>query len=289
VIGNFRFSAGSRSLALLAPALLQALLIFSRPAYSQGAPWAEVEARRFGFFESLQRTQGLTTDQQGNVWYSANQTLIRVNGFTGSTQATNSDPIPEELKRLGENHVGDIDIVSGFVFAPIEDGPDYHRPFVGIYTGSDLELVKLLEISPEWLPDGIPWITADLDHQTLITAQYHQATRINLYDMRTGAPLRQIPMSTMLDSIQGGKYFNNHLYMTANDPSGGHAIFDMNLLSGEVQKIIHLNDEIVEVEGLAFLADSQASAGNSSISDFFALGVAGSGLNKRMVLYHWKR
>ncbi|MFL5813194.1 MAG: hypothetical protein ACJ763_06420 [Bdellovibrionia bacterium] len=289
MMGNFRFSTGSRSLALLFSAFLQASLLFSRPVFSQETPWVEVEARRFGFFESLQRTQGLATDQQGNVWYSANQNMIRVKGFTGSTKATNSDPIPEELKRLGENHVGDIDVVSGFVFAPIEDGPKYQRPFVGIYTGSDLELVKLLELSPEWLPDGIPWITADLEHQTLITAQYNKTTRINLYDMRTGAALRQIPMSDMLDLIQGGKYFNNHLYMTANDPMGGHAIFDMDLMSGKVQKIIHLNDEIVEVEGLAYLANSQVSADNPSISDFFVLGVAGSGLKKRMVLYHWKR
>jgi hypothetical protein len=218
--------------------------------------------------------------------------MIRVKGFTGLTKATNPDPIPEELKRLGENHVGDIDVVSGFIFAPIEDGPKYRRPFVGIYTASDLDLVKLLEISPEWLPDGIPWITADPDHQTLITAQYHQATRINLYDMRTGAPLKQIAMAptpTMLDSIQGGKYFNYHLYMTANDPDGGHAVFEMNLLNGSVQKLIHLNDEITEVEGLTFLADPHRSRETPTISDFFVLGVAGAGLSKRMVLYHWKR
>jgi hypothetical protein len=290
MIGRFRFSAITLPLALLFSGLFSAFCVSTFTAHAQESTWTEVEVHRFGFFESLQRTQGITNDQQGNVWYSANQTMIRLRGgFTGSTKATNADPIPEELKRVGENHVGDIDLVGNFIFAPIEDGPKYQRPFVGVYTADTLELVKLMEIPRDWLPDGIPWLTVDLYHQLLITAQYHQTTRINLYNMRTGAAVKQIPMSMKLDSIQGGKYFNNHLYMTANDPDGGHAVYDMSLWTGEVHKIIHLNDDISEVEGLTYLVDPKSPSENPSISDIFVLGVAGSGLNKRMVLYHWKR
>lgn len=288
MIGNLRFSEHSLSYAIL-KALLIFPLLSSMPAYAQDSAWKEIETHRFGFFESLQRSQGLTTDQKGNIWYSSNYTLIRCQDWIRCTRASNTDAIPEELKRLGENHIGDIENVGSFIFAPIEDGPKYQRPFVGVYTADTLELVKKIELSRDWLPDGIPWITVDLYHQLLITAQYHQTTRINLYNMRTGAPFMQIPLSMTLDSIQGGKYFNNHLYMTANDPDGGHAVFDMSLWTGEVQKIIHLNDEIGEVEGLTYLVDPKSPAENPSISDLFVLGVAGSGLNKRMVLYHWKR
>jgi aconitase B len=126
-------------------------------------------------------------------------------------------------------------------------------------------------------------VTVDPAHQRVITATYSNTSKINTYDWQTGQLIEQIPMSSTLNSIQGGKFWKSHLYMTANDPAGGFAVFDMDLQTGLVQKIIHLNQDIVEIEGLTFLADA-----NGSITDFYVLGVTGSGLGKRIVLYHWK-
>lgn len=264
-------------------------MALSAPAFAQDvspqSSWTEVEAYRFGFFETLQRSQGVTTDQHGNFWYSANYTLIRCQDWITCTRASNTDAIPQEIKELGGNHIGDIDYADGLIYAPIEDGSTYQHPFVGIYTSQDLELVKTLSLSKEWQPDGVPWVTTDAAHQTLITSSYGHPDRINLYDLNTGRPLRQIPMSMALDSVQGGKFWKNHLYMSAKDAAGGSAVYEMDLTSGKVEKLFHINNEISEVEGLSYVVNSD----NSSINDFYVLSITGSGFGRRVVLYHWKR
>ena len=270
--------------------LLAASFLFSLPQNYFASTWVQTRSYRFGVLDSLQRSQGITHDQDGNIWFSANQSLIRTSTWNGTVTQSNMNPFSPELKAAGANHIGDIDFANGSIYAPIEDGSKYQHPFVGVFDAKTLQLKQTLALPLALQPDGVPWVTVDAAGGRLITSQYSNTTAINIYDLQTAQALQQIPMSMKLDSIQGGKYWNQHLYMTANDPDGGFALYDLNLTSSEVQKIIHLNSEITEVEGLTFLTTAPVVRGeDSQISDFYILGLTGQNLNRRLNLYHWQK
>jgi hypothetical protein len=270
--------------------LLAASFLFSLPLHTFAASWVQTDTYRFGVLDSLQRSQGITNDQNGNIWFSANQSLIRVSAWNGTVTQSNMNPFSAELKAAGANHIGDIDCTDGWIYAPIEDGSKYQHPFIGVYEARSLQLKKTLSLPLALQPGGVPWVTVDAAGGRLITSQYSQTTAINVYDLQTAQVLQQIPMSMQLNSIQGGKYWNQHLYMTANDPAGGFALFEMNMTSGEVQKILHVNPEITEIEGLTFLTKPSPDISEPpQISDFYILGLTGQNLSRRVNLYHWQK
>ena len=41
--------------------------------------------------------------------------------------------MPVDIFKLGGNHIGDIDVLDGKLYAPIEDGPDYLNPYIVTY------------------------------------------------------------------------------------------------------------------------------------------------------------
>lgn len=59
-------------------------------------------------------------------------------------------------------------------------------------------------------------------------------------------------MNTIINGIQGGKVYNNHFYLTAHSDIDTFAIYKVNLVSGDVIKLMDLPDDIREVEGLSF-------------------------------------
>lgn len=269
----------------LALAIFAALPITAQAQDSpQDTTWSEVGSFQFDLFTSLLRCQGMTTDHEGRFWFSANQNLSRADSWTGATQERNDEPFSDYLRANGANHIGDIEYLHGKIYAPIEDGPRYHHPFVAIYNAADMILERIIPLPQIMQPDGVPWLTIDPERGYLITSQYHHTTQINLYDLESGALRKQIPMSARLESIQGGKYLKDHVYMTANDPAGGYALYDLDIWTGSVEKLFHLNDLVTEVEGL-----SVDSNGDRDGLEFYILAANGNGLSRRIVLYHWKK
>jgi hypothetical protein len=265
--------------------LLLGVFIWTASGSAQVSTWKESRVQHFGLFQSLHQSQGLVTDQKGNVWYSSNYTLTRCQTWTQCTRGSNDDAIPQDIKALGGDHIGDIDYANGFIYAPIEDGDGFKRPFVGIYQSEDLQFVKSIALSSQWQPDGVPWIAVDAANQTLVTSQYERVNSINFYELSSGRPLRQLSLSTELNSVQGGKVWKNHLYLTANNANEGFAVYDVDLSSGNVQKLFKINGELSEVEGLALVANSA----DKSVNEFYILGLTGKKMGRRTVVYQWKR
>jgi hypothetical protein len=265
--------------------LLLSVCAWTASGSAQVSTWKETGAQHFSLFQSLHQSQGVVTDQKGNVWYSSNYTLTRCQTWTQCTRVSNDDAIPQDIKALGGDHIGDIDYANGFIYAPIEDGDGFKMPFVGIYQSEDLQFVKSIALSSQWQPDGVPWIAVDSANQALVTSQYERVKSINFYELSSGRPLRQLSLSTELSSVQGGKVWKNHLYLTANNTGEGFAVYDVDLSSGTVQKLFKINGELSEVEGLTPVVN----AGNNSVDEFYILGLTGKKMGRRTVLYQWKR
>ncbi len=229
------------------------------PATSAHAEhWTEFAHHHFNPTESLVRSQGLATDGRNHYWFSSQQSLIRTNSKTGIGQYASYFPIPSELVKLGDNHIGDIDFANGKLFVPIEDGSKYLHPYIAIYNPQSLKCERYVELPQTQQIDGVPWVAVDVANHRVISAEYSNTTKINLYDIDTLKPIGQIAMSSSINAIQGAKVLNGSLYMTANGLGDkGHAIYKMELATGLVSQVGVLTNDVVEVEGLAFTQTAQ--------------------------------
>jgi hypothetical protein len=278
-------SAPKKRISRLKVQMFVTLLMTAGTAWAQDTGWTGELVQRYSLIDTMKRTQGLTMDPFGHVWFSSKLGLMHCNGLLDCLGQDENQSVSKTLEDIGGNHIGDIDYAQGFIFAPIEDAPRYLHPSIAIFNGQDLQHVKTVTLPPELQPDGVPWVTVDPSHQILMSAEYTRATHINIYDLNSGKALRQIQMSMPLNEVQGGKFWKDHLYMTATSPQNGFAVYDMDLKTGEVQKLFQLDKEITEVEGLSVVE----APSNKSVPEFFVLGIAGHAIGSRAVIYLWKQ
>ncbi|MBC7711743.1 MAG: hypothetical protein H7177_00290 [Rhizobacter sp.] len=247
------------------------------------APWVKVPSVRFGFFQSFDRTQGVTSDGLGNFWFSGNTSLYRTGSNVEQNIVSLSEPFSPLLTALGASHIGDIDWHGQNIYASIQDGGKFQHPIVGIYDAASLTLKNSYFLPMAWQPDGVPWIAVDHAKKEILSSKFSDVQMINVYDLSSMGQLRQIKISTTLSGIQGGKVSGNYLYVTANDIGRtGFALFYINLQTGAVFKAFQFPDDVREIEGLVLTS-------SSSGCDLYVLAQTGSYLSIRMELYNYKK
>ena len=236
--------------------IFTALIIFSLNALAQ-EHWQVKEEYRFSMWNSFFRTQGVTSDQQGHFWFSSWDSIIEANSKTGSAVKGNVFAIPIPLLEKGCDHIGDISYANGKIFAPIEDGQHYLHPHIGVFDANTLRAEKTFELPLAQQIDGVPWVAASGERHLVFSAEYSNMARVNVYDMDSMLPLGDIVPSQVLHSVQGGKYHDGFLYLTANSPVGKRfSIYKVNLDSGEVTEVGQLPPNLSEVEGLSFTLEN---------------------------------
>lgn len=260
--------------------LVLSIVFFAKPLWAER--WHQVSAHRFGVIKSLLRSQGMATDDKGRFWFSSRQTLVRAKSPGGNAEKMNLLPFAKSLKARKANHIGDITYSNGVLFLPIEDGPKYNHPVIAKYNPETLKAMAFYDLERDWQPDGVPWVAADATSGSVFSSQYNNVTAINVYDYDTLKKVRQISMSEMIDSIQGAKYRDGSLYLSADAKTKGKfAIYKLDLSTGHVEPVADLEDDLHEVEGLEFTGSGENLRLN-------VLGVAGSGFNRRVKFYEFE-
>jgi hypothetical protein len=226
-----------------------------------GEHWTQFENHRYSLIKSIFRSQGVTTDDNGHWWFSCYQAILRTYYKWGAERVLHLFPIPSALSKLGDNHIGDIDQYDGKIYTGLEDGPKYLHPHVGLYDAWNLKFEKDFSLPVAWQPDGVPWVAVDPLNHHAISSQYNNTTKINVYDLDTLAPVEQIPMSHMVNAIQGAKVHHGALYMSANAPDNKNfQIYKMVLATGTVITVGDLPSPRAEVEGLTFSSNEKETS-----------------------------
>lgn len=215
--------------------------------------WDIVGTHRFDIPDSLARNQGLATDGT-NFWYSSTKGLLKAPSVYGRETVSVYLAIPKALKKIGCNHIGDIDYAAGRLYASVEDEPRFKTPVVVAYDAGTLKPLTDYRLSAAPLRDGIPWVAADSESGRAFSSQFF-ATQINVYDLTTMAPLSPIRLSQEIKKVQGAKVLHGIMYLTSDD-GAGRAVYTVDLANGLVRKIIVLDQNVVELEGLALLEKS---------------------------------
>ncbi len=201
-------------------------------------------------------SQGVTNDGE-YFYFSGNNNLGKADIESGEIFLVNVSPIPKELKDKGCNHIGGLSYYNGYIYAAIEDGPDYLNSFIALYDAETLEYSGIYyELPHELHIEGVPWCAIDVEKGYLYTAEWSNATVLNIFNLEDMSLVKTLPLSEKIDRIQGAEMFNGKLYMSCDEENDKKRIFSLDVTTGDVEEVFARNvGKGFEAEGMTIYAD----------------------------------
>jgi hypothetical protein len=239
-------------------ALLLMLLAVPAAAAATPAPvsnWVETGKVEFHGMDGIYRSQGVASDGS-SLFFSWNIGLIRTSVEDPSTPIVDHSltAIPDDLSDSGHNHVGDIDLADGILYAPIEDGPDYAEPWVVLYDAETLDPTGqryLLPVSVQ--RDGVPWIAVDQPRGVAYSMEWNDTGKLFVYRLSDFELIDTVTLSEPTPRIQGAKVFRGNLY-ASRDNGSEKSIVAIDPETGQVTHLFDRNTgEEYEAEGIGFI------------------------------------
>jgi hypothetical protein len=172
--------------------------------------------------------QGLARVDDGWI-FSFNDGLFRTDDALNKVGET-MPAIPAEWAAQGFNHVGDIDVVDGVVYAPVEqDDYELVRQAMFRYDAETLEFIDGVEVAQH----HNAWVTVDGETGIAYSMDEFGDDAVTRYDTRDGwRPLEPLSLSTTIARVQGGDLRDGALWLSTDDETDG--IYRVELTSGEV-------------------------------------------------------
>lgn len=218
---------------------------------------AEVVAKNtYVLYDYQVTSQGVTNDGEF-FYFSGNKNLGKADMGKGEIFLVNVDPIPKELKEKGCNHIGGLSYYNGYVYAAVEDGPDYLNSFIVLYDAETLEFTgKYYELPHELHLEGVPWCAIDVERNYLYTAEWTNAKVLNVFSLDDMSLVKTVPLSEPIDRIQGAEMFGGKLYMSCDEENDMKRIFTLDVETGKVEECFKRNiGKGFEAEGITVFAD----------------------------------
>lgn len=218
---------------------------------------AEIIAKNtYVLYDYHMSSQGVTNDGE-HFYFSGNKNLGKADMETGEISLINTNPIPEELKDKGCNHIGGLSYYNGYIYAAVEDGPDYLNSFIVLYDAQTLEFTgTYYELPHELHIEGVPWCAVDVERNYLYTAEWSNATVLNVFSLDDMSLVKTVPLSEPIDRIQGAEIFGGKLYMSCDELNDMKRVFTLDVETGEVEVCFTRNiGEVFEAEDLTVYAD----------------------------------
>ena len=209
-------------------------------------------------FDYQVTSQGVTNDGE-YFYFSGNEHLGKADMESGEISLISIDAIPDELKDKGCNHIGGLSYYNGYVYAAVEDGPDYLNSFIVLYDADTLEYSgKYYALPHELHIEGVPWCAVDVERNYLYTAEWTNATVLNVFSLDDMSLVKTVALSEPIDRIQGAEMFGGKLYMSCDEENDMKRIFTLDVETGEVAVSFVRNiGKGFEAEGLTVFADEK--------------------------------
>ncbi|MBQ3151782.1 MAG: hypothetical protein IJB86_11120 [Clostridia bacterium] len=218
---------------------------------------AEVIAKNtYVLYDYTVSSQGVTNDGEF-FYFSGNETLGKADMESGDIYLINVDAIPQVLKDRGCNHIGGLSYFNGYVYAAIEDGPDYLNSFIALYDADTLEYSgTYYELPHELHLEGVPWCAVDVERNYLYTAEWSNAEVLNVFSLDNMGLVKTIPLSERIDRIQGAELYDGKLYMSCDEENDLKRIFTLDVETGEVEVLFTRNvGKVFEAEDITVYTD----------------------------------
>jgi hypothetical protein len=188
--------------------------------------------------------QGLAKADGGWI-FSFNTALFRTDDALAQ-ELERADAIPAEWTARGFNHLGDVDVVDGVLYAPLEQ-PDYDlgRQAMLVYDASTLEYRDGVDVNQH----HNSFVTLDPSSGIAYTMDYFGGDALLRYDVRDGwRALDPLPMSRFVDRVQGGDVFDGAIWLSTDDEIDG--VYRVDLSTGLVDELGSIGRVDGEGEGI---------------------------------------
>lgn len=239
---------------------ISALMLFVVGADEKDLPspdGAEIVGKNtYVLYDYHMSSQGVTNDGE-YFYFSGNKNLGKASIETGEISLITTNAIPQVLKDKGCNHIGGLSYYNGYVYAAIEDGPDYLNSFIALYDAQTLEFTgTYYELPHELHIEGVPWCAVDAARGYLYTAEWTNATVLNVFSLEDMSLVKTVPLSEPIDRIQGAEMFGGKLYMSCDELNDSKRVFSLDVETGEVAPLFARNiGKAFEAEGMTVLSD----------------------------------
>lgn len=233
------------------------LMVVAADEKNLPSPDAEiVDKYQYVLLDYQMSSQGVTNDGE-YFYFSGNKNLSKASMETGEICRVTSNAIPKKLQDKGCNHIGGLSYYNGKIYAAVEDGPDYLNSFIVLYDAETLEYTgTYYELPHELHIEGVPWCAVDVERNYLYTAEWSNATVLNVFNLDTLELVKTIPLSEPIDRIQGAEMFDGKLYMSCDELNDMKRIFSLDVETGKVEVVFARNiGEGFEAEGMTVFAD----------------------------------
>lgn len=209
------------------------------------------------------RTQGIAVS--GDEWifswqYGLERTDLAFNSLQRNSSLARPFElgIPKELRRQGLNHIGDIDVYNGVIYASLDSTDGYTNGHVALYSAADLHYLgtalPLVGAPSNPHHDVASWVAVDGAAGVGYGKEWQDGNTINLYNLSDWSFTGTLQMDRTLGRIQGAKVFNGALYMSSDNDT--KSVYRVDLASGHVDELFQLPHPAgdLETEGIAIRA-----------------------------------
>jgi hypothetical protein len=160
--------------------------------------------------------------------------------------------IPDPLKAKGFNHIGDIDVVGKFVYAPLEQ-PDYSKghQMTARFDPDSLEYVDAVTVPQH----ENSFVTVDPRTMTAYSMDHFDGDALTRYDVAHGwKALPPLEMDRVLHHTQGADVYGDAVWIATDDPQ--HGIYRVDIDTGAVTQVARMGHAGGEGEGIDTTARS---------------------------------
>lgn len=175
---------------------------------------------------------------------------------TGEVLVQNLDALPREFKDKDYDHIGDISVQNGIIYAPVENVAETDS-LVLLYDAETLEYTgTYYAVDCTYLTDGIPWCATDANY--LYTSEFNNPERIVVYNIDDMSFSHTVELSEPLARVQAGDVFDGKLYLNCDPHEGNKTVYEVDLTTGEVTLLCDRNTTgfDTETEGLCVEKDA---------------------------------
>ena len=175
--------------------------------------------------------QGIARIDRGWI-LSGTSVLARVDETLRARKSV-SLPIPTDLRVRGYNHVGDIDAVGKFVYAPLEQS-DFEKgeQITARYRVATLAFVDSVVLAQH----ENSFVTVDPKTMVAYSMDRFGGDALLRYDVRNGwAPLPALALSRFIDKVQGADVAAGAVWLSTSDPT--NELFRVDLSTGAVDDL----------------------------------------------------
>ena len=147
-------------------------------------------------------------------WIFSNQHILyRTTIDPIVVETSNYDGIPEELRALKYDHIGDIDVLDGVIYGGVENKDSNMNAVLATWNASDLQMIRYKVTTETY---HMPWVAVDSSTRLIYSAQWN-GDELMVYDATSFDFIRSIPVTPSLPKeIQGGAFYDSDLYICVN-------------------------------------------------------------------------